>query len=106
MSALFHSPSKKMVHRFWTSVGRRCACLKKETTLSNVSGFKFAAASFCLGGAARRALPAKRAMIVSQDFIYLRQRIWEARVRSSARPKQDKTRVALRTRRCFPEKRA
>src|SRR5947207_11618872 len=71
MSGFFHSPSKKMRHRFWTSVGRRCACLKKETTFSNVSGFKLAAASFCLIGAARRVLPAKKAIIVSQDFIFL-----------------------------------
>src|SRR5438034_9744767 len=69
MLAFFHSPSKKMVQRFWTSVGRRCACLKKETTFSNASDFTFDAASFCLVGAARRVLPAKRAMIVSQDFI-------------------------------------
>src|SRR6266567_9318812 len=106
MSALFHSPSKKMVQRFWTSVGRRCACLKKETTFSNVSGFKFAAASFCLVGAAKRVLPAKKAVRVSQNFIYLRWQIWATRVHGSARPKQGKTRVALRTQRCFLEERA
>src|SRR4029453_18152191 len=105
MSALFHSPSKKIVQRFWTSVGRRCACLKKETTLSNVSGFTLAAASFCLVGAARRGLPAKNAMIVSQDFISLRQRIWAARVHDSGRPKQGKMRGALRTQRYFPKER-
>src|SRR6267154_6449071 len=83
MSALFHSPSKKMVQRFCTAVGRKCACLKKETTFSNVSGFKLAAASCCLVGAVRRVLLTKKAMIVSQVFMYLRERIWAARVHGS-----------------------
>ena len=43
--------------------------LEKETTFSNASDFTFDAASFCLIGAARRVLAARKAMRVSQDFI-------------------------------------
>ena len=57
--------------------------LEKETTFSNVSGFKLAAASCCLVGAVRRVLLTKKAMIVSQVFMYLRERIWAARVHGS-----------------------
>jgi hypothetical protein len=38
MLAFFHSPSKKMVQRFCTSVGRNWADLKNETTFAYVSG--------------------------------------------------------------------
>jgi hypothetical protein len=63
-------PSKKITQRFCTSVGRRCACLKKETTFSNVSGCNFAGAcSFAVEttSATRKAI-AK--LIASYVFIF------------------------------------
>src|SRR5436190_21901779 len=103
MSAFFHSPSKKIAQRFWTSLARRCACLKTKTTFSNVSGVIFAGVPFCFAGTAGRALPArnvKKKLIVSHSFILT---ILARGVRDWVRRGRDKTHVARRTRRCFPK---
>ena len=59
MFAFFHSPSKKIAQRGWTSVARNFAALKNDTALAKVRGVVAALADPVAGACAAAKLVVK-----------------------------------------------